>query len=60
MRVSRLGDLGVLDGKNSIYIEVQIRDERGELLRKGDLLAKEEVSGKFLFVLKEKFNTIFR
>ena len=39
--------------------EVQICDEKGSVIKRGDLLAKEGVSGTFFFVLKEKINRIF-
>lgn len=40
--------------------EVEIRDEAGSLLKRGNLLAKEEVNGTFFFALKEKFSNLFR
>ena len=40
--------------------EVRIHSQGGELLQKGDLLAKEEVEGTFFFVLKEKLSSGFR
>jgi len=39
--------------------EVRICNEAGILLRKGDLLAKEEAKGSLLFVLKEAFKSLF-
>ena len=40
--------------------EVHVCNEAGSILRKGDLLAKEEVKGTLLFILKDWFSRIFR
>lgn len=40
--------------------EIRLVDQEGNLLQKQDLAALQEVKGTFFFVLKEKFNEIFR
>ncbi len=46
--------------KGQLVGEVRIVNEKDELLAKGDLFAKVEVKGTFLFVLKDSISRILR
>ena len=45
--------------KGDVVGEVQIIDEQGRILKKGELFAKEEVQGTFFFLLKQMFSRWF-
>jgi len=46
--------------KGEVVGEVRIVDQKGAVLKKGDLLAKEDVRGTLFFVLKDTVSRIFR
>lgn len=46
--------------KGEVVGEVRVIDQKGNILKSGDLLAKEEVKGTLFFVLKDTFNRLFR